>query len=385
MNVPGIPDYSYFLTEFINGVQSIGLSGWFNGAAAAAITFAFVWAIALFAWGNRIGAQATFIRAMVALLLFNLGTRPEGQALRSSLYDGWRLAHRAAVQRGVQPVALALGNALNDLKDLTKQTLVISSSFALGGFTAQVLKGGVKGAQVAVRAATEAKGRLGGAQKGIGGTGVYQAVRSSTQRVGWGALMLSVPYVAAMMISGIMVYMALVLLPLAATGLALGYPGLVRAVATLYLSGLLLGVVSPLVFGASLRLLSHNSITQIQQQVQQVMAQAQQIKQQNEANIARLRSEVEAYAQEVNNASGQQPQNAWDRFTSWVGEAASNVANAVNNAFNALLTPLNNMLNALSTWLVSGLVSIALFLISTLAIIVGSAWTINRLAGAIRV
>ncbi|RTG96796.1 hypothetical protein [Thermus scotoductus] len=386
MNLPGIPDYTYFISQFISGVQGIGLSTWFNVGAQASIFFAFVWAIALFAWGNRMAAQATFIRAMVALLLFNLGTRPEGQALRAALYDGWRAAHQSAVRKGVSPVANAMGNALNDLKDMTKQTLVVASTFAVGGFTAQVLKGGVRGAQVAVRAATEAKGKLGGAQKGIAGTGVYQAVRASTQRIGWGALMLTVPYTAAMMISGIMAYMALVLFPLAATGLALGYSGLVRAVATLYLSGLLLGVASPLVFGASVQLMMHNSVRQIQQQVQQVMAQAEQIKQVNEANIARLRSEVETYAQEVISSSGQQePQNVWQRVADWMGDRVSGAANAINNAFNALLTPLNNMLNALTTWLVSGLVSIALFIISTLAIIIGSAWTINRLAGAIRV
>ncbi|WP_243027840.1 DUF2681 domain-containing protein [Thermus albus] len=218
--------------------------------------------------------------------------------------------------------------------------------------------------------------------------GTFQAVRSVSTKIGWGALTLTVPYVAAMMVSGLMVYISLVLFPLAATALALGYPGLVRSMVTLYLSGLLLGVVAPLVFGASIRMLQNNSIAQIQREVQAVMQQAQNIKQQNEANIQRLQSEVESYAQQMENSTGQQGQASqgfWDRFKDWAGGVTASVSGAINNALTALLTPLNNMLNALTTWLVSGLVSIALFLISTLAIIVGSAWTINRLASAIRV
>ncbi len=388
MNLPGIPDYSSFIGDFIQSVQSIGLASWFNAAAQAAIVFGVAWSAFLFFTGNRLGAQGTFIRTMIALLLFNLGTRPEGAALRSALYDGWRAAHKSAVRTAVDPIANQLGNALNSLKDQVKEVLVVSSTLALGGFTNALLKGGVRGVQIATKAATEAKGAVGSPTKGVGGMGTFQAVRSVSTKIGWGALTLTVPYVAAMMVSGLMVYISLVLFPLAATALALGYPGLVRSMVTLYLSGLLLGVVAPLVFGASIRMLQNNSIAQIQREVQAVMQQAQNIKQQNEANIQRLQSEVESYAQQMENSTGQQGQASqgfWDRFKDWAGGVTASVSGAINNALTALLTPLNNMLNALTTWLVSGLVSIALFLISTLAIIVGSAWTINRLASAIRV
>ena len=388
MNLPGIPDYSLFIGEFIGMVQRIGLSTWFNGVAAAAIAFAVAWSAFLFLTGNRLGAQATFIRAMIAVLLFNLGTRPEGAALRSALYDGWRAAHQSAVRTGVQPVAVQLGNSLNSLRNVVTGALGLAGSFAVGGLTAAYLKGGIQGVKAAVRSAMEVGRKVGKAVAGVGGAGAFQAVKSVPSRIGWGALTLTIPYVAAMMISGIMVYIALVIFPLAATALALGYSGLVRVMVTLYLSGLLLGVVAPLVFGASIRMLQNNSIAQIQREVQQVMQEAERIRQQNEGNVQQLRNAAEDYAREVERATGQQRnsnESSWDRFRAMVGGAVASFGSSLANAFNSLVGSLVNMLNALSTWIVSGILSLLLFLLSTLAIIIGSAWTVNRLASAIRV
>ncbi|WP_135256405.1 hypothetical protein [Thermus caldilimi] len=386
MNLPGIPDYSYFIGQFIATVQGMGLQGWFTGAAGAAIVFAFVWALALFAWGNRMAAQAVFVRAMVALLLFNLATRPEGAAFKSSLYDAWRNGHRVAAQRALGPVADSVGQALLDIRDTVRNALVAIGSFAVGGFALNVFRGGLAGARAAVRASTVAKGELGGTTRGIGGAGAYQAVKTSVSKMGQGALLLTAPYVGAMMLSGVMVYLAIVLLPLAATAMALGVPAVFRAVLSLYLSGLLLGIVAPVVLGASLRLLQHTSVAQMQQQLQQIMAEAESVRQQQRQAIAQLRSEVENYGNQVENQVAQNTlQKKWDDIREWFAGAVSGAAQAVGNAMNTVLAPLNNMLTSLASWIVTGVVGIFMYLLTILGILIGVSITLNRVASAVRI
>lgn len=371
MNLPGIPDYSIFVKSFAQQMNAMGIQGWFTGLGMAAVVFAFVWSAVLFFMGNRLGAQNQFVKAMVALLIFNLATRPEGSAFRQSLWNAYTAAHKTAVGRGVSPVANQVGNALNDIRDGLRQALLAASAFAVGGFTFTVLRGGLAGAAAAAETT---------ATQGSSGMRVVNGLKNGASKIGWGVLALTIPYTAAMMLSGVMTYLALVLFPLGAAVLPLGYGRLFSGIVNLYLSGLLLGIAAPLVFGASVQLLNQTTIPSIMNQVQQVMTTAEELKRQNEAQIAHLRGEVDSYVEDVKQKAGNSSLNPIDRLRNWFDQRIQGFSQKLDQ----LMQPINNMLNSVLTWVISAAVAVLLYLLVLIAILVGSQIVLSRVAGLVR-
>jgi hypothetical protein len=191
-------------------------------------------------------------------------------------------------------------------------------------------------------------------------------------------MLLIIPYTAAMMLSGLMAYFGIALMPLAVGLLALGNNRLLAATFSLYLSGVVLGVVAPMVFAATVRTASHTTLPNIYNQLIQAQNQAQQAAQQLQASTQQMRSAAEQYG----DAAKQEPNKSrWDKFMEWVESGWAQVQQAFNDAWRTVTAPINNILNSLATFIVTGLVSIFVWLISIGALLYGSKKVMDTFAG----
>jgi hypothetical protein len=379
MNIPGVPDYTYFLRQVLDVARSIGISGWFTGLAWAMVSLSFTLALAQFLMGNRLGFQSGLIRTLLAFTLLAVLTRPEGTQLRGELLNAWGNAHRFVAARTVTPIANDFANGMLRIRDATRDLLGSLGLMAIGGVAVgTAAKMGLSGAQKVMEFASELRGKLGGATKGVGPTGAFQRGATLGRQISWGAMLLIIPYTAAMMLSGLMAYFGIALMPLGVGLLALGNNRLLAATFSLYLSGVVLGVVAPMVFAATVRTASHTTLSNIYGQLIQAQNQAQQAAQQLQASTQQMRSAAEQYGDAVR----QEPNKSlWQRFTEAVGSGWAAAQQAFGEAWRAVTAPINNILNSLATFIVTGFVSIFIWLISIGALLYGSKKVMDTFAG----
>jgi len=379
MNVPGVPDYNFFITQVLNVARDIGLSGWFNGLAWAAVSFSFTLALAQFLLGNRLAFQNGLIRTLLAFTLLAVLTRPEGAQLRVGLANAWGNAHRFVATRTVTPVANDFANGMLRIRDATRDLLRDLGLMTIGGVAVGVAgKMGLKGAQKVMELGSELRGRLGGATKGVGAAGGFQRAATLGRQIGWGALLLVIPYVAAMMLSGLMAYFGIALMPLAVGLLALGNNRLLAATFSLYLSGVILGVVAPMIFAATVRTASQTTLPNIYRELTQAINRAQQAAQQLQASTQQMQSAAEQYGEAVK----QEPNKThWEKFKEAMGERWAAAKQAFGDAWRAVTLPIGNMLNSLATFIVAGLISLFVWLISIGALLYGAKKVMDTFAG----
>jgi hypothetical protein len=120
MNIPGVPDYNFFLRQVLDVAEAIGISGWFNGVAWAMVSLSFTLALAQVIMGNRLGFQNGLIRTLLAFTLLAILTRPEGAQLREELAQAWGNAHRFVAARTVTPIANDFANDMLRIRDATR-------------------------------------------------------------------------------------------------------------------------------------------------------------------------------------------------------------------------------------------------------------------------
>ncbi len=379
MSIPGVPDYTYFLRQVLDVAKSIGISGWFTGFAWAAVSLSFTLALAHFLMGNRLAFQSGLIRTLLAFTLLAVLTRPEGTQLRGELLNAWGNAHRFVAERTVTPIANDFANGMLRIRDATRDLLGSLGLMAIGGVAVgTAAKMGLSGAKKAMEWSSELRGKLGGATKGVGPTGAFQRAATLGRQISWGAMLLIIPYIAAMMLSGLMAYFGIALMPLGVGLLALGNSRLLAATLSLYLSGVILGVVAPMIFAATVRTASQTTLPNIYNQLIQAQNRAQQAAQQLQASTQQVRSAAELYGEEVKRAPNK---NMWEKFKEVVGSGWAAAQQAFGDAWRAVTAPINNVLNSLATFIVTGLVSIFVWLISIGALLYGSKKVIDTFAG----
>jgi hypothetical protein len=379
MNIPGVPDYNFFLRQVLDVAEAIGISGWFNGVAWAMVSLSFTLALAQVIMGNRLGFQNGLIRTLLAFTLLAILTRPEGAQLREELAQAWGNAHRFVAARTVTPIANDFANDMLRIRDATRDLLGGLGLMAIGGVAVgTAAKMGLSGAQKAVDLALNLRERLGGAAKGVGAAGAFQNAATLGRRISWGAMLLIVPYIAAMMLSGLMAYFGIALMPLGVGLLALGNNRLLAVTFSLYLSGVLLGIVAPMIFAATVRTASRTTLPSVYRELVQAQNQAQRAVQQLEASTQQMQNAVEQYG----NAVQQGPNKSyWQRFAEAVGTGWAAAQKAFGDAWRAVTTPIGNILNSLATFIVTGLVSIFIWLISIGALLYGGKKVIDTFAG----
>jgi len=379
MNIPGVPDYTFFLRQILDVARDIGISGWFTGLAWAMVSLSFTLALAQFLLGNRLGFQSGLIRVLLAFTLLAVLTRPEGVQLRGELLNAWGNAHRFVAARTVTPIANNFANGMLQIRDATRGVLKSLGMMALGGAAVGVAaKTGLKGAQKALEVAAELRGRLGGAAKGVGATGAFQHAATVGRRIGWGAMLLIIPYTATMMLSGLIAYLGIALMPLGVGLLALGNNRLVALTFSLYLSGVILGVIAPMVFAATVRTASYTTIPNVYRELIQAQNRAEQAAQELQASAQQMQIAAEQYG----DAARQEPNKShWQRFAEAVGSGWAATKKAFGDAWVAVNRPIDNILNGIATFVVTGLVSIFVWLISIGALLYGSKKIVDTFAG----
>ena len=379
MNIPGVPDYTYFLRQVLDVARSIGISGWFTGFAWAAVSLSFTLALAQFLLGNRLAFQNGLIRTLLAFTLLAILTRPEGTQLRGELANAWGNAHRFVAERTVTPIANDFANGMLRIRDATRDLLRDLGMMTIGGVAVgTAAKMGLSGAKKVMEWSSELRGKLGGATKGVGPTGAFQRAATLGRQISWGAMLLIIPYIAAMMLSGLMAYFGIALMPLGVGLLALGNSRLLAVTFSLYLSGVILGVVAPMIFAATVRTASQTTLPNIYNQLIQAQNRAQQAAQQLQASTQQVRSAAEQYGEEVKREPNK---NMWEKFKEVVGSGWAAAQQAFGDAWRAVTAPINNVLNSLATFIVTGLVSIFVWLISIGALLYGSKKVIDTFAG----
>jgi hypothetical protein len=379
MNVPGIPDYGLFVTRVLDVARDIGISGWFNGFAWAAVSLSFTLALAQFLLGNRLGFQNGLIRTLLAFTLLAILTRPEGAQLRTGLLNAWGNAHRVVAARTVTPIANDFANAMLQIRDATRTLLRDLGVMAIGGVAVGgAAKMGLKGAQTVMELASELRGRFGGAVKGVGAAGGLQRAATVGRQISWGAMLLIIPYVAAMMLSGLMAYFGIALMPLAVGLLALGNNRLLAATFSLYLSGIVLGILAPMVFAATVRTAAQMTLPNIYRQLIDAQNRAQQAAQRLQGATQQMQSAAEQYGEAVK----QEPNKShWEKFREALGERWAEVKQAFGDAWRSVTAPIGNILNGLATFIVTGLVSLFVWFISIGSLLYGSKKVMDTFAG----
>ena len=379
MNVPGVPDYGLFIRQVLDVAGNIGISGWFNGFAWAAVSLSFTFAMAQFLLGNRLAFQNGLIRTLIAFTLLAILTRPEGTQLRTELLNAWGNAHRFVAARTVTPIANDFANAMLQVRDATRTLLRDLGVMAIGGVAVGgAAKMGLAGAKKVMELASELRGKLGGSAKGVGATCAFQHAATVGRKITWGATLLVIPYIAAMMLSGLMAYFGIALMPLAVGLLALGNNRLLAATFSLYLSGVILGVLAPMVFAATVRTASQMTLPNIYNQLIQAQNQAQQAAQQLQASTQQMRSAAEQYGEEVKREPNK---NMWEKFKEVVGAGWAAVEQAFGDAWRTVTAPIANILNNLATFIVTGLVSILLWFVSIGSLLYGSKKVMDTFGG----
>jgi len=379
VNVPGVPDYGLFLRQVLDVAKNIGISGWFNGFAWAAVMLSFTLALAQLLLGNRLGFQNGLIRTLLAFTLLAVLTRPEGEQLRKELLDAWGNAHRFVATRTVTPVANDFANSMLQIRDATRTLLRDLGLMAIGGVAVGgAAKMGLKGAQKVMELSSELRGKLGGATKGVGAAGGLQRAATVGRQISWGAMLLIIPYIAAMMLSGLMAYFGIALMPLGVGLLALGNNRLLAATFSLYLSGVILGVMAPMVFAATVRTASQMTLPNVYRQLTEALDQAQQAVQRLQTDTQQMQRAAEEYGNTVK----QEPNKShWEKFMEWMESRWTAAQQAFNDAWKTVTAPIGNILNSLATFIVAGLISIFVWLISIGALLYGGKKVMDTFAG----
>jgi len=378
-NIPGIPDYTYFLKQFLAVADSIGISGWFTGLAWAMLSLSFTLAMGQFILGNRLGFQSGLIRVLLAFTLLTVLTRPEGLQLRTALLNAWGDAHRFVATRTVTPIANDFASGILQIRNATGNVLGSLGLMALGGAAVGVAaKTGLQGAQKALEWAAELRGKLGGAAKGVGTMGGFQQAAAVGRRIGWGATLLVVPYVAVMMLSGLIAYLGIALMPLGVGLLALGNNRLVALTFSLYLSGVILGVLAPMVFAATVKTASQTTVSSVYRQLIQAQNQAEQAAQQLQAATQQMQMAAEQYG----NVAKENPNKPhWERFMEWMGSRWADAQKAFGDAWRATTAPIYNIANSIATFVVTGLISVFIWLISIGVLLYANKKIVDTFAG----
>lgn len=378
--IPGLPDYNFFVSQVVQTAHSVGLMGWFWGISWALLLLAFVFSIAQLVMGNRLAFQVGLVRVMVALALLTILSRPEGAVMRGQLLNLWGDAHRVVARRTVQPIANDFSNWMVRIKDATTGALEGLGLMALGGTAVGfAAKMGVKGAAEVLEKATEMRGKLGGAIKGVGAVGGFQTAARVGKTVGLGTMFFVVPYIAAMVLSGLMAYFGIALMPLGVGLLAVGNNRLLAATFSLYLSGVVLGVVAPMVFAASVKTAGQITYSQVYRQLQEAQALAQQAADEFARRSQELRQQAEQYAQEVTRDDPNKPK--WQQFFDAVKSGAANFLKAAGDKVKAITDPIHNVLGRVTGFLVTAVVSLVVWVISFGSLLYASVRVMNAFAG----
>lgn len=378
--IPGLPDYGYFVSQVVQTAHSVGLMGWFWGLSWALLMLALAFSFAQLLMGNRLGFQMGLVRVMVASALLTVLSRPEGAALRGELLNAWSGAHKFVAGKTVQPIANSFSNWMLNIRNATKGALEGLGLMAIGGAAVGVAgKMGLKGAQKAFDYLTELRGKLGGAVKGVGATGGFQAAAKAGRTIGLGMMFFVVPYIAAMVLSGLMAYFGIALMPLGVGLLAVGNNRLLAATFSLYFSGIVLGVVAPMVFAATVRTAGQISYSQVYRQLQEAQTMAQQAAEDFATRSAELRQAAEEYAREATKDDPNKPK--WQRFIEAVGTGAANLLNTVGEKVKFITQPIDNLMGRVAGFLVTAVISVVVWVISFGSLLYASTRVMNALAG----
>ena len=380
--LPGMPDYTVFLTTVGDTLQNLGLATWFNALGGIAIFSAIVWSTFLYLTGNALGAKNTFVRAMIALALYTSFNTASGREILVQMGSAWTAAHRAVANATVRPVATQVGNALNQLSAMVATTLGVVGGTLLGAtFVGAGAVMGIKGAQVALEKGAQVAKWLGNQFKsGAGRTAVFQTVRGTSRAVSFLTLALVVPYTAAVMLGGLMALVALAVMPLGAAFWAWGSNRVLLAALAVYLNGLLLGMVAPVVFAATVRTAQNTSIGQIYRQLSQLEAQAR-------AENQRMANAVRAVLEEVDRtvqAPPDPPPNDTRNFLQRLRDDINNFGQNLWDWGAQVFSSVNNVLNNAATFIVNGLLSIFLWFVTLGALLYANLVIMRSVGGALR-
>lgn len=360
--------------------HSVGLMGWFWGISWALLLLAFVFSVAQLLMGNRLGFQLGVVRVMVALVLLTILSRPEGAATRAELLKLWGDAHQFVAGKTVTPIANDFANWMLSIRNATKGALEGLGLMAIGG-TAVGIAGrmGVKGAKAVLEYSTELRGKMGSATKGVGVTGAFQRTATVGRYVGWGAMFLVVPYIAAMVLSGLMAYFGIALMPLGVGLLAIGNNRLLAATFSLYFSGVVLGVVAPMVFAASAKTAGKITYSQVYQQLQEAQALAEQAANEFAVRSQEMRFAAEQYATEMTKDDPSKPK--WRKYMDALGDKLSQAKQWVNDKVKFVTQPIDALLGRISGFIVTSVISLFVWIISFGTLLYASVRVMNVFAG----
>jgi len=378
--IPGLPDYSYFVSQVVQTAHSVGLMGWFWGISWALLLLAFVFSVAQLLMGNRLGFQLGLVRVMVALALLTILSRPEGAVARAQLLTLWSDAHKFVAGRTVQPIANDFSNWMVNIRDATKGALEGLGLMAIGGTAVGVAgKMGIKGAKAVLDYATELRGKLGSATKGVGVTGAFQRTATVGRYMGWGVMFLVVPYIAAMVLSGLMAYFGIALMPLGVGLLAVGNNRLLAATFSLYLSGVVLGVIAPMVFAASVRTAGQITYAQVYRQLQEAQNLAVQAANEFAVRSQEMRVAAEQYAAEMTKTDPNK--SKWQTFVDSIGDKLAQARQWVSDKVKIVTQPIDALAGRIAGFLVTSVISLLVWIISFGSLIYASSRVMNAFAG----
>ena len=378
--IPGLPDYSYFVSQVVQMSHSVGLMGWFWGISWALLLLAFVFSMAQLLMGNRLGFQLGVVRVMVALALLTILSRPEGAAARAELLKLWSNAHQFVAGRTVRPIANNFSNWMLNIRDATKGALEGLGLMALGGTAVGVAgKMGVKGAKAVLDYATELRGKMGSATKGVGVTGAFQRTATVGRYMGWGVMFLVVPYIAAMVLSGLMAYFGIALMPLGVGLLAIGNNRLLAATFSLYFSGIVLGVVAPMVFAASVKTAGQITYSQVYRQLQEAQALAEQAANEFATRSQEMRFAAEQYAAEMTKDDPNKPK--WQKYIDALGDKLAQAKQWVSDRVKFVTQPIDALAGRIAGFLVTSVISLFVWVISFGSLLYASVRVMNAFAG----
>lgn len=378
--IPGFPDYGYFVSQVVQTAHSVGLMGWFWGISWALLLLAFVFSFVQLLLGNRLAFQGGLVRVFVAFALLVVLSRPEGAALRAELLNLWSTAHKAVAARTVQPVANDFSGWMLQIRDATKGALEGLGLMAIGGVAVGgAAKLGVKGAEAVLEKAAEMRGKLGSATKGVGATGAFQRAASAGRQIGWGTVFLVTPYLAAMILSGLMAYFGIALMPLGVGLLAVGNNRLLAATFSLYLSGVVLGVVAPMVFAAAVKTAGQTTVREVYRQLQEAQTMARQAADELALRAQEARAAAEDYARQVTQDDPNQPK--WKKFIDAVGAKFSDVSKRVGDAIKSVANPIDNILGRIAGFIVTSVISLLVWLVSFGTLLYATVRVMNAFSG----
>lgn len=378
--IPGLPDYSYFVSQVVQVSHSVGLMGWFWGVSWALLLLAFVFSVAQLLMGNRLGFQLGVVRVMVALALLTILSRPEGAEMRAELLKLWSNAHQFVAGKTVQPIANDFSNQMLNIRDATKGALEGLGLMALGGTAVGIAgKMGVKGAKAVLDYATELRGKMGSATKGVGATGAFQGAATVGRYMGWGVMFLVVPYIAAMVLSGLMAYFGIALMPLGVGLLAIGNNRLLAATFSLYFSGVVLGVVAPMVFAASAKTAEKVTYSQVYRQLQEAQALAEQAAREFATRSQEMRLAAEQYAAEMAKDDPNKPK--WQQYIDALGNKLTQAKEWVSDKAKSVTQSIDALAGRIAGFLVTSVISLFVWIISFGSLLYASARVMNAFAG----